>query len=240
MTTGRINQVRNYILKGPGLRRGPVPTGFCVELKNTRTSRHPVTGANSDQISCWSILLPGVTCTTHPQKALFLRSLTACTTASCDYYQFSFNTTILTFEPPERCAGQRESSRSCINCVSNPSTTPNWVEQSVSTAHVTTLLASRAPYKSWSERTKTPWRHMYVPKFPTCPRKCKKSIPTPNWGSSSPLITHICRQRPYSVECSRSHPNSAVNRHKARSVLGWGTAWEALRVPLAFLFLCQV
>ena len=45
------------------------------------------------------------------------------------------------------------------------------------------------------------------------------------------------RQRPYSVECTRSHPNSAVNRQKARSVLGWGTAWEALGVPLAFYFL---
>ena len=43
-----------------------------------------------------------------------------------------------------------------------------------------------------------------------------------------------CRQRPYCDEYTRSHPNSAVKHHKARSVLGWGTAWEALRVPLAF------
>ena len=43
-----------------------------------------------------------------------------------------------------------------------------------------------------------------------------------------------CRQRPYCDECTRSHPNSEVKHHKARSVLGWGTAWEALRVPLAF------
>ena len=43
-------------------------------------------------------------------------------------------------------------------------------------------------------------------------------------------------QRPYCVEYTRSHPNSEVNRQKARSVLGWGTAWEALRVPLAFSF----
>ena len=34
----------------------------------------------------------------------------------------------------------------------------------------------------------------------------------------------------------RSHPNAADNRYKARSVLGWGTAWEALRVPLTFSF----
>ena len=43
------------------------------------------------------------------------------------------------------------------------------------------------------------------------------------------------RQRPYFVEYTRSHPNSEVKRRKARSVLGWGTAREALRVLLAFL-----
>jgi hypothetical protein len=42
------------------------------------------------------------------------------------------------------------------------------------------------------------------------------------------------RQRPYSVEHTRSHLNSEVKQPKARSVLGWGTAWEVLRVPLAF------
>ena len=45
-----------------------------------------------------------------------------------------------------------------------------------------------------------------------------------------------CRQRPYFVEYTRSHPNSEVKRRKARSVLGWGTAREALRVLLAFCF----
>ena len=49
-----------------------------------------------------------------------------------------------------------------------------------------------------------------------------------------PLCNYPFCQRPYCVEYTRSHPNSAVNRHKARSVLGWGTAWEALRVPLTF------
>ena len=44
----------------------------------------------------------------------------------------------------------------------------------------------------------------------------------------------VFRQRPYSVEYTRSHPNSEVKLQKARSVLGWGTAWEALRVLLAF------
>ena len=45
--------------------------------------------------------------------------------------------------------------------------------------------------------------------------------------------THF-RQRPYYVEYTRSHPNSEVKQRKARSVLGWGTAWEVLRVLLAF------
>ena len=43
------------------------------------------------------------------------------------------------------------------------------------------------------------------------------------------------RQRPYFVEHTRSHPNSEVKLRKARSVLGWGTAREVLRVLLAFL-----
>ena len=48
------------------------------------------------------------------------------------------------------------------------------------------------------------------------------------------LFISIFRQRPYFVEYTRSHPNSEVKRRKARSVLGWGTAREALRVLLAF------
>ena len=43
-------------------------------------------------------------------------------------------------------------------------------------------------------------------------------------------------QRPYFVEYARSHLNPEAKRLKARSVLGWGTAWEALRVLLAFCF----
>ena len=42
------------------------------------------------------------------------------------------------------------------------------------------------------------------------------------------------RQRPYCVERTRSHSNSEVKQRKARLVPGWGTAREALRVPLAF------
>ena len=49
-----------------------------------------------------------------------------------------------------------------------------------------------------------------------------------------PASQHCSRQRPYFVEYARSHLNPEAKRRKARSVLGWGTAWEALRVLLAF------
>ena len=63
-------------------------------------------------------------------------------------------------------------------------------------------------------------------------------------GNGGELLNSDCdqfsatyfRQRPYSVEYTRSHLNSEVKQPKARSVLGWGTAWEVLRVLLAFLF----
>ena len=57
----------------------------------------------------------------------------------------------------------------------------------------------------------------------------------PNIAPRMPAPTFL-RQRPYCVECTRSHPNSEVKQRKARSVLGWGTAWEVLRVLLAFCF----
>ena len=47
------------------------------------------------------------------------------------------------------------------------------------------------------------------------------------------LFHHICC-RPYHVECTGSLPTSEVKRHRARLVLGWGTAWEDLRVLTAF------
>ena len=43
------------------------------------------------------------------------------------------------------------------------------------------------------------------------------------------------RQRPYRDEYTGSLPNSEVNRRRARSVLPWGTGWEALWVLLALL-----
>ena len=55
-------------------------------------------------------------------------------------------------------------------------------------------------------------------------------------GDSKCGCTTYFRQRPYSVEHTRSHPNSEVKQQKARLVLGWGTAWEVLRVLLAFCF----
>ena len=44
----------------------------------------------------------------------------------------------------------------------------------------------------------------------------------------------IVRWRPYRAEYTGSLPNSEVNRRRARSVLGWGTAWEVLWVLPAF------
>ena len=46
------------------------------------------------------------------------------------------------------------------------------------------------------------------------------------------LFPYICC-RPYHVECTGSLPTSEVKRHRARLVLGWGTAWEDLRVLTA-------
>ena len=43
-----------------------------------------------------------------------------------------------------------------------------------------------------------------------------------------------CRRRPYRVECTGSLSTSEVKQHRARLVLGWGTAWEDLRVLSAF------
>ena len=45
----------------------------------------------------------------------------------------------------------------------------------------------------------------------------------------------ISRRRPYRVECTGSLLTSEVKQHRARLVLGWGTAWEDLRVLSAFL-----
>ena len=36
------------------------------------------------------------------------------------------------------------------------------------------------------------------------------------------------RRRPYRVECTGSLSTSEVKQHRARLVLGWGTAWEDL------------
>ena len=44
----------------------------------------------------------------------------------------------------------------------------------------------------------------------------------------------LCCWRPYRVECTGSLPTSEVKRHRARLVLGWGTAWEHLKVLPAF------
>ena len=43
------------------------------------------------------------------------------------------------------------------------------------------------------------------------------------------------RWRPYRVECTGSLSTSEVKRHRARLVLGWGTAWELPGVLPAFV-----
>ena len=60
--------------------------------------------------------------------------------------------------------------------------------------------------------------------------RCSTSCPR------KPRLHYSC-QRPYRVECTGSLPNSEVKRRRARSVPGWGTAREALRVLLAFFAL---
>ena len=45
-----------------------------------------------------------------------------------------------------------------------------------------------------------------------------------------------CRWRPYRIGCTGSLSTSEVKRRRARLVLGWGTAWEDLRVLSAFCF----
>ena len=45
----------------------------------------------------------------------------------------------------------------------------------------------------------------------------------------------IVRRQPYHVECTGSLLTSEVKRRRARLVLGWGAAWEDLRVLSAFL-----
>ena len=49
------------------------------------------------------------------------------------------------------------------------------------------------------------------------------------------LRKNAFRWRPYRVECTGSLLTSEVKQRRARSVLGWGTAWEDLRVLSAFL-----
>ena len=51
------------------------------------------------------------------------------------------------------------------------------------------------------------------------------------------MLHDACRRRPYRVECTGSLSTSEVKQHRARLVLGWGTAWEDLTVLSAFLLL---
>ena len=56
-------------------------------------------------------------------------------------------------------------------------------------------------------------------------------------SDATPLLKqrmHQNRWRPYRVECTGSLLTSEVKRHRARLVLGWGTAWELPGVLPAF------
>ena len=62
---------------------------------------------------------------------------------------------------------------------------------------------------------------------------------TAGLGPTTHCVLKACsvfRRRPYRVECTGSLSTSEVKRHRARLVLGWGTAWEDLRVLSAFSF----
>ena len=48
------------------------------------------------------------------------------------------------------------------------------------------------------------------------------------------VVNNVFRRRPYRIECTGSLLTSEVKQCRARSVLGWGTAWEDLRVLSAF------
>ena len=61
------------------------------------------------------------------------------------------------------------------------------------------------------------------------------SIPMLHFSTKEAYYQHVTwnqhlRCRPYHVECTGSLLTSEVKRHRARLVLGWGTAWEDLRV----------
>ena len=55
-----------------------------------------------------------------------------------------------------------------------------------------------------------------------------------NYDSTAFAKRTYLRRRPYRDEYTGSLSNSEVNRRRARSVLGWGTAWEVLWVLPAF------
>ena len=66
------------------------------------------------------------------------------------------------------------------------------------------------------------------------------SIPMLHCSTKEAYYQHVTwnqhlRCRPYHVECTGSLLTSEVKRHRARLVLGWGTAWEDLRVLPALL-----
>ena len=71
------------------------------------------------------------------------------------------------------------------------------------------------------------------------PRHTRSLLWTVTFGQPHSLsdwfvVSSFGCSRPYHSEYARSHSNSEANRCRARLVLGWGTAWEDLRVLCAF------
>ena len=61
-------------------------------------------------------------------------------------------------------------------------------------------------------------------------------LPSRTFRRGGRMDRRLGRWRPYRVECTGSLLTSEVKRHRARLVLGWGTAWEHLRVLSALSF----
>ena len=77
----------------------------------------------------------------------------------------------------------------------------------------------------------SPWRHYDAVTRGDRSVECRRG---PRRFEQVELV--CCRRLPYRVECTGSLLTSEVKQRRARSVLGWGTAWEDLRVLSAFSF----
>ena len=82
-------------------------------------------------------------------------------------------------------------------------------------------MLTNAPERSWTSTTELTTAKQFISLHCCALAFCSDSV-------------YTCCQRPYRVKSTRSHLNSEDKLHKARLMLGWGTAWQALRVLLTF------